>query len=1470
VEFGQYLAAATDEVKRALRGGGVAILVPPGSARGEVAKRLVEEGVVGEDDVLLYEELHRRLGLGKPLRREGGQFYVVVEGGEVPLLQYLKGGVTLRFALRQRGMVIVPRDTQEAFLVYEALLEELKEEKLHSVENVEKLVKVVFLPAFYKEGDEEAAELARVDYSHVLKGVVEEAEGVSPSLARLAKEYKDGGRLEELRRDVELLRSLYAGRAAPGLLAIAKEAASSAAKSTGLSWASSVATGAVLSHVLAALAFLKPFEAVASQLLSGLLEGVLDRAISRLKKRKDETIAAILELAKRATKAKPLVEKAVSKGGGAAGKAPPATFEALVDWAAASWGLTIEQFASVVHNLAALLEGKIATHRDVEKAVEELRRELEARWAELEKRVERLEKWVEEQAVKGLLEAGLAKVYLAPEDWVVEGFFEEVGGVLKLRRGLLVGEEGVELVETKLVDAVVEEVVGGGRIVVVKGGKGIGKTTAAAAALYRLSKGVVDGLAPAAAELYLAPGVEAYLYQLPHIVKKANAVGVFPIFYLDPSKALAYEWATAGEHRPEPLSVFAKALAELSKASRLGKAAAVVVLSNDQYEVVRQVLKSLGEEGYVREVDADEVLEREKAAFVKALVEKYSGCSGDVVERVADSVASFNDNYAVAAVLAADWLKKGGCRGEEVEKAVKEAEGNIHRFALHYLWYGPFNGDEAVARWAAPLVLATGFFGPHPPRLGEAVAVAMSPVVEEIFGAGSVRRDDNVLKWLSQPLHGILYEVIEKVARGAVYRRFGVGSDELCQGSVEGPCRLVEICSKILTRLPQRKYSNVEEVAEGYAKLVAKALNAPGPAGVRQINFLINDFLKAYDGVVDSGHWKIKYKVKGIGGVKAIEDVVDELDILSALYGLAVLPYWHPRLKPLEDWFFVGGKDVELLKLYLYPLLRERGRELVKRAVAVIDKVEGRGFYTDVDLLQAVGIAAASQWDSATDEELEKAMELVAFALRGLATFSLIVLDYFEPLLSEAWYRAVSGGAHEDRGRRKKLADWLTVAAYNVAIGDPSTLLNFFFVIGIDKSDPETVAKRFDVLYNVASNPGKLQFLEMLLYAVNWDVDIAAMLLNKLEIEEAFEEVVKRVEEFVSRLDGVEKAYAVAHLYPRLATHYTSLGELDKAVEFVNGASKALKELWGAYEVNKASMEEKLRPYLELKQVLDLGYELRYLGWHVYYHVAFVYIGASELDRAIKYAKEACKLAKKLGGVYYEITSCGLLPKLELVKCGASPVKKFEELWQKVSQDVEWLGAEVVATTFGRYVIALIFASRFSDVKKVLEKWSWALKLHSDTFALTYGALSLFNGQYLEKAVEGLPKWARANLPKFADALHDAVEAGLFAKEPSIVELARKKLSNTYGKDAVMALKDAASTSSKLFLLALVGLAHCKRGEEWGLELAKAAAWAGSGFKGIVGRLFGELYKALEGATVGKCVTDEVLKAVYKLYYLHV
>jgi len=1403
-------------VKEAIKGGGVAILVPPGSARGEVAKRLVDEMAV--DDVLLYEDLHRRLGVGRPLRVEDGQFYV----GKEPLLQYIMGGATL--VSEPKKVVIVPRDTWEALLIREALLKALKEERGGGGAKV----KILFLPALYQESDREAAELANVDYGDVLKGVVKNARGISPSLARLAKEREAGGDLIHLITDV---RALVPGQSVSALYELAGEVAGGLASEAARGAAEAV-PGVLTAGAALAVMGLNPLAIAAGAAAGWAARKIVDKLWELLGKARGrradvaKDVWTLLQLAKSVYPSLCPRERAEELE----------RLETVVDEVAAKWGMSIGQFKDFVCNLGALTTSRVVT-------VEEL-----------EERLKRLEELV-------LLRASApTAVYVEAWEWP---YVAEVGEGLAVLEGSVKGpyvETRLEEVLLKRLEAAVESARrGAGSIVLLRGPKGVGKSTAAAAALYKLLK---RGKAAVAVFDLGAAVDEARTAQF---LSEARRRGLAPVLYLDPSRLEFYTSYTLARH---PIARAAENLAKLVELAKRHSAVALVVLSEDQAETIARS-EELGEEvkkmllSDVDVVKVGDVLEVEP--FVKALVEKYSGCSNGVVKKIADAIASsFKDGYALAAVLAADWLKRGGCRGEEAAEAVERARGDVHRFVLHYLWYGLFNGSGAVANRYAPLLLAVGFFGPHPPKLAKAVV--------EAFGG---EPEDAVVKWLSQPLHGTLYEAIEKVAHGAVYRRYGVGSDELCQGSVEGPCRLVEICSGRLVGVPRKGYSGVVEVAEEYAKIIAEKLKAPGPDRVRQINFLIDDFLQAYNGVAEDGRWKIRYETKGPEGVKTVEDVVDELDILSALYGLAVVPGWDPRLKPLKDWFFVGGRKVGVVGLYLYLLLRERSGELVKRAVVIVSEAGRRDGYTYVDLLRSVGIAVAGQWGSATDEEVKEAVELAATALLLFATVSPILLEHVESLLSEAWRRVVSGGAYEDRERRQRLADKLTRGAHNVAIGHPLSLLHFF-AVAIDKLDPKVAVHPFDALYDAASNAGKRLLLDVLLYALGWNiggVNVAAVLLGDPQLERwrAFEEVARRVEKLVSQLGGVERAYVIIRLYPALAARYTSFGNFDKAVKLVEETLEALKELWKAYGEDKASTEEMLRPHLELTWVKpDLGKELNDLSQNVYHHVARVYLGADVLNKAVEYAEKACEIARKLGNVHDEVASCGLLLRLKAVKSGVPPVGELEELWRRASQSVEELGAEAIATTLGKYVVALVSAGRLSEVEKVLEKWGWALELHPDTSALTYGVLSLFDERHLGKAVEHLPEQAKADLPKFADGLHDAVEVGLLTKIPEIVMTAMETLMVVYGDDVVMALHEVASTSSKLFLSTLVGLAYCKDGKEWGLKLARAAAWAGSRFKGIDGRLFRELAEALKMAAVGNWVTDEVLKAVYKLYYFYI
>jgi len=1071
------------------------------------------------------------------------------------------------------------------------------------------------------------------------------------------------------------------------------------------------------------------------------------------------------------------------------------------------------------------------------KSEEEIRRKVE----ELAKSLKDAERQVRAISISPSFTYFYAKEWLAGK---------EEGGRLKLCGALLSDCRSgiyVEYVSNKLEAAVIEEVrkraEEGGGIVVVKGAKGIGKSTATQVALYRILKHPIK-----VGECVYKPVVvdveESDRESIEKFIKAAKWLGFLPIFYLNPTKPRAYPNVLTDLYQHKmPL----EKLRRVFEGLRDIEAVAVIVLSDDQFQAVTEHLKD------ITPVDANQLLGSTKTEYVKALIEKYSGCDDRVIEKVAkDITSSFADGYAVAAVLAADWLRRSRCSAENMDKFVRKSGGDVHRFVLHYLWYGLFNGNEAVAKRYAPLLLAVGFFGPHPPKLARAVV--------EAFGG---EPEDAMVRWFSRPLHGTLYEAMRKVTHGAVYRQFSVEDDDLCRRSSEEPCRLIEVCTKILAGLPRRNYSSLEDVAWEYVQQIAKALTTPPTE--RYIKALIDNFLKAFNVEEEvEGRWKIRYKAEAPYDVKVVETIVDELDILATLYGIAALPGWSHQLKPLEEWFFAGDKKVGVLGLYLFPLMRERSGELIKRAVAIAEEWERRGDYTDVDLWRAIGIVATSDWVTAHEEALEIAVNLITHISDRFVSVLLPVLYNFEPLLYEAWRKLKSRWWAAER-----LADQLALAAYNIAKYSSLGLLRFF-AVGIDKLYPTPlVAERFDMLFKATSNAGKLLLLDVLVSTLNKDIgniNVAAMLLDtSLDILPT--KVSERVEHFISSfVRDVARAYVAAHLYTRLVDGYINSPvivshKFDEVVKFTDKAVKFLNELKEAYAKDKATTEEILRPYLNLRLVkLDFSQEFNNLSWYVNHYAALVYMVIYKLEEALEHARLACELAKKLDSVYDEVLSCSLLQRIRAVKDGTLLIEEIEEIWQKALQSLFVHGVETVASKLGEYIIALAFVARFNDVEKVLKEWSCVLEESPTTAALTYGVLSLFDGRYLDKAT--------SYLFELATTLDDAVKATQFVKK-TVIEFA-KNIIKSIDWRVENKSKIYLEQYVKIFLSALVGLAHCTKYGGQGLALAKAACWAGTLFEGTFGHLFGELFKALERATVGNCITDEVLKAVYKLYYTYV
>jgi len=1127
VEFGQYLAAAVEKVKEALGGGGVAILVPPGSARGEVAKRLVKEGIVSEDDVFLYEELHKRVGVGRPLRRAGGQFYV----GEEPLLSYLKRGVTLRYALRQRKVVIAPRDTWEALLIYKALLEALEEEKTWTIGDVKRFVKVVFLPALYQ-----GKELAEVDYQRTLRGVVKNASGYSPSLQKLAA--AEPKLAEEA---LEVFRALDPGRYfGEGLRPMVVGAAISA----GLAPLTTLGAGPLAIAVAAIFS-----EKWANILAESGKEGLKELLASVFRGGGGD----LRQLFASALKALRYVDDQ--------------RLEARVDEVAAKWGLTLEGFKDLLH----LIAGNVVTKKELEglkalkdeefrKAVEEL---VEERWEkvkrELEERIAALEKEVKELEERTRLSKLFpGPVYIGADEWPYIG---DVKGKVWLNKGLL--GDG-PLVDNSLIDVVAEALAyaarGGGGVVVVKGGKGVGKSSAAAAAVYYFLRGAVRvgerAYKPIAVEVRGA--VDRGLLQ--NFVEAANGFGYFPVLYFDPSMLSAYPEEVGEEYKPEvSVHMVKEVVALLFDTAKPEKrhTVALVALSNDQYKVIEgEILKRVksGARRRLWVIDADEVLEEERADFVKDLVEKYSDCKGEGVEKVASAIASsFRDGggYAVAAVLAADWLRGHGCIVREVERAVKEVEGDVHRFALHYIWRWLFNGNETIAKRYVPLLLAVGFFGPHPPKLAEAVVRA--------FGG---EPEDVIVQWFSLPLHGTIFDAIKNFVKCAYKSREGDSAIALCKDNV---------IQQLIKSIPRELAENGERVVEVFKKKVIEASANLSP--------LIEDFTKATDSqkLESLGRWVLKSQALGMAD-EPVEDVYDQLDILLAVLGIADLQVIPLSLVEfVREWISIGrwfiadyrewggvagGEPAQALLEYVLTALHADRNAVRSKVAELFYRVRSRGYLTYMDLWEIVGLLRAVEWEKASDEELKFALRLSYYLFREYKfVLPEAVVSSLQRLFKSAFTRLDS------------------------VAGELAFLYRKDSIEGLD---PWT-------LYNKVDSVEKVFVLQGLLRQRKIGKDDLDKIENRLrELEKGDIGLLLRLT-----------------VYPRLAVHYAEVGEKEKAKVYIVMSWMALSRIGPSI----AKLRRLLSPYYSPPEFERWAAEL---PLYVYINAALAYISLGEVQRGLE------------------------------------------------------------------------------------------------------------------------------------------------------------------------------------------------------------------------------------------------------------
>jgi hypothetical protein len=687
---------------------GVAILAPCGCSRAVLLKLLMKPGEQAFSKAYAYRGFREKAGGLQDVEEYASLEKLVEE------LERWSGG----------RVAVVPESSWEA----DALKRMLEEARLRA--------QLVYLPKLYEEAlkelgrplDERVVELARVEHGG--------RSGVSLKLLRPWSEEE----LEELKRAKEAVLKLSPGKL--GLKDYLGEAA-----------------GKALFALAAA-----PFGAAVALAVESLLETfskiwLHDLALMLLRKVGKIPVERVEGLASRIVEgwARPQARDQVAKGfAKLASAAKEASryldggwledaLEAVWDQVALEWGMGVQEFKALVRSLAALARGELATRDDLRRELEKLAGgELERRLAQLIR--ERLTGIEEELRV---VEVGLG-LHFTPESLGV--LFDEEGILLRN----VLAREGARYVphpcEEELREAF--EKVRGGGVVVVRGRKGEGKSSLAKAFLAKL----MAREPTAVIDMLDAGGDARDVGALKNVIDRVRDANRNPVLFYDPSKAEHYPtgslWsAERSQYKPQK-GALAEAAAVISDLATLvveKRVPAIVVLSDDLYELVKEQLRK------IEAVDVEVSLENEEG-FLEELVEVYSAagggtcCGKDAVRKVARAVATFEDNRAVAAVLAADWLKRR-CEPEAVVEALQKARKKVEGFVIDYIWRAVLKEDRALANTLAPLLILAGIYGSIPRKLGEELLIALGVDRNVVSG-------NEAVKWLSQPLHTTVWSAL--------------------------------------------------------------------------------------------------------------------------------------------------------------------------------------------------------------------------------------------------------------------------------------------------------------------------------------------------------------------------------------------------------------------------------------------------------------------------------------------------------------------------------------------------------------------------------------------------------------------------------------------------------------------------------------------------------------------------------------
>ena len=827
--------------------------------------------------------------------------------------------------------------------------------------------------------------------------------------------------------------------------------------------------------------------------------------------------------------------------------------------------------------------------------------------------------------------------------------------------------------------------------VVVVGPKGIGKSTLAAAVIWKLFMNGDIGLVARVDVLDSENSSEFTTFIENYGEKFSEHFGRLLMLY-DPVSTKAYERADI-DVKAHIQANIEKTVNNLMKAikpisSEASRPLTLIVLPSDVYNTLSGEMRN-ELEGYRLDVSQD-LLNTE---FLAELIREYTrtksnpnGCalSDRELSELAGELAKFDSGHALIARLIGEELARNNCSAREIKELISKAEGKAEAFIiLHINGLFKVHEDPDTAKALVEVfALRKPFINLVSPGIPILTQGIVGLIGEErgakiLYGA-----DGGELRgWLVHRQHDLIEEAIQKLLKCIVSE--GEECKEL--GDALKPWKTIGVMESLMEVL--EKVRDVSTAVEYFV----------GNYG--------EDFTNALK-VFSNECWKraaliIGYALTGRVSVLRREDLPESLrgNVAESL-GNAL------NRCGVDDYLLVGDVIPPLIRYLTYTLALawafiDRYNEAVAEVNRILNIVRGRDIIYNAESFYGLGLAsiianAARLGRDVKPGDVDAALHIVAFTIQRVALPHLIklVLGALEPLYGKAQHR------------------------YLELLAPASDMENLDLI---------TVRYIFDKLNEILDIYGDVVrgYAWSLVYAIF----VYAVLLrnyfghfNSEEVGDMVGRVVDLLNElgrFKSKLGVIAWAYA---LVPALRyKDVRRLMEEKLGIDVVGKASEVLEELNDMRKrVQELMRDEKLMSYIEpwfVKADEEAVKIVILKAASLLKHALAIYrLYNNELDEAEELFNEVAEERRETGDFENYLVARGLALRVEAIKdslVGEKLVDGFRQLYEEAFNKEHFKPTagylSIASVILGEYLVSLALMGDHETINKLLEEHLWVL-----------------------------------------------------------------------------------------------------------------------------------------------------------------